>query len=189
MAHLLMLAWTYRNLGEDEFAFQISSFSPLLDLGWVLLFCEQLCREKPSHIDVVIVDPGGCQWPLTRFSGQPETDSPLLWLRLGAINATLCKSKKERGILCFQLGSAWGDLSGFWCGRSNFHAVKETDGVLQGQYGPQAGKRPLDPLLTYGSQGLLRIGTDGHMFGCTCRLIGYLVTAQRTIPLLLLIIF
>ncbi|GKU92598.1 hypothetical protein SLEP1_g6307 [Rubroshorea leprosula] len=190
MAHLLMVAWTHRNLGEDEFAVQISSFSPLLDLGWALLFCEQLCREKPSHIEVVIVDPGGCQWLLTWFSDQPEMDSPLLWLHLGAINATLSKSEKERGLLFFWLGSAWGDISGFWCGRSNFHAMKEDDGVLQGQHGPQAGKGALDPLLTYDSQGLLRIGIDGHMFGCTCRRIGYLATAQRrTTPLLLLIIF
>ncbi|GKV15382.1 hypothetical protein SLEP1_g26175 [Rubroshorea leprosula] len=63
--------------------------------------------------------------------------SPPLWLRLGTINATLSKSEKERGILFFRLGSAWGDISGFWCGRSNFHAVKESDGVLQGQYSPQ----------------------------------------------------
>ncbi|GKV35190.1 hypothetical protein SLEP1_g43492 [Rubroshorea leprosula] len=124
---------------QDEFAVQISSFLPLSDLGWALLFWEQLCREKPSHIEVVIVDPGGCQWLLTE---------------------------------------------------SNFHAVKEDDGVLQGQHGPQAGKGALDPLLTYDSQGLLRIGTDGHMFGCTCRRIGYLATAQRrTTPLLLIIIF
>ncbi|GKV03028.1 hypothetical protein SLEP1_g15393 [Rubroshorea leprosula] len=175
---------------QDEFAVQISSFSPLLDLGWVLLYCEQLCRDKPSHIEVVIVDPGGCQWLFTGFSGQPETDSPLLWLRLGALNATLSKSKNEKGILLFWLGSAWGDISKFWCGRSNFHVVKEDDGVLQGQYGPQAGKGALDPLLTYDSQGLLRIGTDGHMFGYTCRRIRYLATEQRrTTPLLLLIIF
>ncbi|GLT42163.1 hypothetical protein SLA2020_161810 [Shorea laevis] len=56
---------------------QVSSFSPLIDLGLASLFCEQLCREKPSHIDVVIVDLGGCQWPLTGFSDQPETVSPL----------------------------------------------------------------------------------------------------------------
>ncbi|GKV05940.1 hypothetical protein SLEP1_g17888 [Rubroshorea leprosula] len=177
-------------LWNDELNLQVSSFSPLIDLGLALLFCEQLCKEKPSHIDVVILDPGGCQWPLTGFSSQPKTVSPLLWLRLGNINATLSKSEKEKGILIFRLGSALGAIGGFWCEGSNLHVVREADGVLQGQYGPQASKGALDPLLTYGSKGLMRIGIDGHMFGCTCRRIGCLVTAQRrTIPLLLLIIF
>ncbi|GKV46307.1 hypothetical protein SLEP1_g53298 [Rubroshorea leprosula] len=90
---------------KDELNLQVSSFSPLIDLALASLFCEQLCREKLSHIDVVIVDLGGCQWPLIGFSSQPETVSPLFWLHLGDINATLSKSEKERGILIFRLGS------------------------------------------------------------------------------------
>ncbi|GKV09455.1 hypothetical protein SLEP1_g20954 [Rubroshorea leprosula] len=165
----LILFW------KDGSTFQSSFFSLFLDLGWALLSGEQWCREKPSHIDVVIVDPGGCQWPLTALSDQPEMDSPLLWLFLGAINVTLSKSEKDRGILFSRLGSAQGDVSGFWYGRSNFHAVKDPDGVLQGQYGPLAGKGALDPLLTDDSPGLLRSGTDGHMFGYTCSRIGGVV--------------
>ncbi|GLT58657.1 hypothetical protein SLA2020_315290 [Shorea laevis] len=97
-----------------------------------------MCIEKPSHIDVVIVDPGGCQWPSTGYSDHPEMVSPLPRLRLGDIKDFLSKSEKERGFLRFRLGSAGGAIGGFWYRGSNLYAVREADGVLQGQYGPQS---------------------------------------------------
>ncbi|GKV40722.1 hypothetical protein SLEP1_g48331 [Rubroshorea leprosula] len=176
-----------------------------LTLLWNDAFNLQVSFFSPYHIDVEIVDPGGCQWQLTRFLGQPETAcreeswtilkspktiSPLPWMRLGDITDILSKLEKERGNLIFWLGYAWGAIGGFWCGRSNLHVVGEADGVLQGNYGIQVSKGGLVPLITYGSKGLKRIGKDGNMFGSTCRWMGYLVIAQRrTMVLLLSIIF
>ncbi|GKV35185.1 hypothetical protein SLEP1_g43487 [Rubroshorea leprosula] len=163
-----------------------------LTLFWNDTFNLQVLSFLPSHIDVVILDSGGCQWQLTGFSGQskiackdeswtflksPKIVSPLPGLCLGYFNDILSKSEKEKGNFIFQSGYAWGVIGGFWCGEPNLHAMGEADGVLQGEYGIQVGKEALVPLMTYGSKGLKRIGKDKTMFGSTCRRMGYLVIA------------
>ncbi|GKV13918.1 hypothetical protein SLEP1_g24877 [Rubroshorea leprosula] len=72
-------------LWSEESNLQVSSFSPLIDLGLVLLFCRQLCIEKPSHIDVVIVDPGGCQLPSTGGAKRGECR----WRLIGDVGGVL----------------------------------------------------------------------------------------------------
>ncbi|GKV28856.1 hypothetical protein SLEP1_g37847 [Rubroshorea leprosula] len=131
-----------------------------LTLFWNDAFNLQVSSFSPYHIDVEIVDPGGCQWQLIRLSGQPETTcreeswthlkspktvSPLPWMRLGDINDILSKSEMEKGNLRFWSGYAWGAI---------------------------VGKRALVPLITYDSKGWKRIGKDGNMFGSTCRQMG-----------------
>ncbi|GLT77757.1 hypothetical protein SLA2020_493170 [Shorea laevis] len=133
----------------NELDLQVSFFSPLIDLELASRFCEHLGSVKSSHLVVVLVDLGECQWPLTGFFGQSETVSPLSGLCLGDINDILSKSEKEKGMLRFRLGSAWGAIDKFWCGRSTLHAVGEVAGVLKGQYGFKAGKGALDPLLKH----------------------------------------
>ncbi|GLT36391.1 hypothetical protein SLA2020_107730 [Shorea laevis] len=43
-----------------------------LTLFWNDAFNLQVSSLSPFHINVVIGDPGGCQWQLTRFSDQLE---------------------------------------------------------------------------------------------------------------------
>ncbi|GKV27302.1 hypothetical protein SLEP1_g36487 [Rubroshorea leprosula] len=139
-------------LWRDDFNLTISTFSQ-------------------SHIDVEIVDPSGGEWRLTGFYGRPKVarkeeswtllksfkaTSSQPWLCLGDFNEILWQSEKAGG---------------------NHRPYKQMEVFVEALnfYDLKAGKGALDPLLTYGSQGLLRIGTDGHIFGCTYR--QYLTTA------------
>ncbi|GKV47523.1 hypothetical protein SLEP1_g54421 [Rubroshorea leprosula] len=175
------------DLGFDQcFAVDCVGRGGSLDMLWRDDFSLTISIFSQSHIDVEIVDPGGGEWRITWFYGRPEAArreeswtllkslkaaSSQPWLCLGDFNEILWQSEKAGG---------------------NHRPYKQMEVFAEALNfcDFKAGKGALDPLLTYGSQGLLRIGTDGHMFGCTCRRIGYLATAQRrTIPLLLLIIF
>ncbi|GKU96230.1 hypothetical protein SLEP1_g9487 [Rubroshorea leprosula] len=143
-------------LWSEESNLQVSSFSPLIDLGLVLLFCRQLCIEKPSHIDVVIVDPGGCQRPSTGYSGQPEMVSPMPRRCLGDFKDFFSKSAKERGLVSAggaKRGECWWRLFG------------DVGGVLQGEDAISVSKGALVPLLKFGNKGLQRIGIVRIMVG------------------------
>ncbi|GKV22582.1 hypothetical protein SLEP1_g32442 [Rubroshorea leprosula] len=152
-------------LWSEENNLQVSFFSPLIDLGLVLLFCRQLCIEKPSHIDVVIVDPSGCQWPSTGYFGQPEMVSPMTRRRLGDFKDFFSKSTKERGFLRFQLISAGGAKRR----ECRWRLIGDVGGVLQGENATSISKGALVPLLKFGNKGLQRIGIVRIMVGSPWR--------------------
>ncbi|GKV04547.1 hypothetical protein SLEP1_g16697 [Rubroshorea leprosula] len=150
---------------SEESNLQVSFFSLLIDLGLVLLFYRQLCIEKPSHIVVVIVDPGGCQQPSIGYSGQLEMVSPMPQRRLGDFKDFFSKSAKERGFLRFQLIFARGAKRG----ERQWRLIGDVGGVLQGKNATSVSKGALVPLLKFGNKGLQRIGIVRIMVGSPWR--------------------
>ncbi|GKV13252.1 hypothetical protein SLEP1_g24292 [Rubroshorea leprosula] len=174
MALSRILAWNYHTFGEvysvlesNQFGLQHMPNTTLLPAtnqsGMEMNL--QLCIEKPSHIDVVIVDPGGCQRPSTGYSSQPEMVSPMPRRRLGDFKDFFSKSAKERGFLKFQLISAGGAKRG----ECRWRLIGDVGGVLQGENATSVLKGALVPLLKFGNKGLQRIGIVRIMVGSPWR--------------------